>query len=174
DLDEHKIERLRGDGAMINLWGVGTNLVTAADQPALGGVYKLAAIQDDHGDWTDRIKRSDDPEKASIPGIQQVRRFERDGKWSRDVIFDPRVGLPDSESVSGDEVVSVDELLQPMMKHGRLTADLPSLQEIREHAIRERKRLPPEVRRLSCSTTETVQLAEHLRQRRIAMMENAV
>ena len=75
DLDEYKIKQLKQQGAVINVWGVGTNLVTAKDQPALGGVYKLGAIQDKKGEWQYRIKLSEQAIKISNPGILQVRRF---------------------------------------------------------------------------------------------------
>jgi nicotinate phosphoribosyltransferase len=76
DLDEHEIRRLKAAGARIDVWGVGTRLATAYDHPALGGVYKLAAIRPDHKSlWVHKIKRSDTPEKTSLPGIHQVRRY---------------------------------------------------------------------------------------------------
>lgn len=68
DLDEYKIIELKKNGARINSWGVGTNLVTAQDQPALGGVYKLGAILGSKG-WEDKIKLSNDVEKVSNPGL---------------------------------------------------------------------------------------------------------
>ncbi|MEZ5393196.1 MAG: nicotinate phosphoribosyltransferase [Bryobacterales bacterium] len=79
DLDELRIEELRREGAQIAVWGVGTKLVTAYDEPALGGVYKLGAIRD-NGEWSDRLKLSDDVDKISNPGVQQVRRFRVDGR----------------------------------------------------------------------------------------------
>jgi nicotinate phosphoribosyltransferase len=76
DLDEQEIAALRRGGARISVWGVGTRLVTAYDQPALGGVYKLAAIRRDaSAAWEYRVKLSEDPIKVSNPGIQQVRRY---------------------------------------------------------------------------------------------------
>ena len=68
DLDELEIERLKQGGATIAVWGVGTNLVTAKDQPALGGVYKLAAIEDESGDWQPKVKLSEQEIKTSNPG----------------------------------------------------------------------------------------------------------
>ena len=74
-LDEYAIKELKERGAKIDVWGIGTRLATAYDQPALGGVYKLAAIQNAAGDWEDRIKRSDTPIKTSNPGRLGVRRY---------------------------------------------------------------------------------------------------
>src|SRR3954462_15536750 len=72
DLDEHIIQSLHEQGAKIDTWGVGTKLVTAYDQPALGGVYKLGAIRGDDGEWEYKLKLSEQPLKISPPGIQQV------------------------------------------------------------------------------------------------------
>jgi len=72
DLNEDKIRTLKAAGARIDIWGVGTQLVTSADQPALGGVYKLGAIRDTHNDWQFRLKLSNDPIKVSNPGILQI------------------------------------------------------------------------------------------------------
>ena len=56
ELDEHIITSLKDQGAMIAVWGVGTKLATAFDQPALGGVYKLSAIRKGGGDWRYKVK----------------------------------------------------------------------------------------------------------------------
>ena len=56
DLDEHIIASLKEQGAKINVWGVGTKLITAYDQPALGGVYKLGSIRGDDGNWSYKVK----------------------------------------------------------------------------------------------------------------------
>lgn len=87
DLDEYEIERLERAGAAIDIYAVGTKLVTAYDQPALGGVYKLAAIRTDEG-WRYKVKRSEDRAKSSLPGIlDTVRHMDPDsGRWLRDEI----------------------------------------------------------------------------------------
>jgi nicotinate phosphoribosyltransferase len=77
DLDEGTIESLKVQGARVNVWGVGTNLVTGGDQSALGGVFKLSAIQQPGGAWEPRIKLSEQTAKVSLPGRLQVRRFFR-------------------------------------------------------------------------------------------------
>lgn len=91
DLDEHVITSLKQQGAKISVWGVGTKLATAYDQPALGGVYKLSAIRR-KGDevWHDRVKLSEQAIKVSNPGILQVRRFMRGDEHIADMIFDER------------------------------------------------------------------------------------
>ena len=76
ELDEHVIAGLKEQGARIDVWGVGTRLITAYDQPALGGVYKLTAIRPQGGAWRHKIKLSEQEAKISTPGVLQVRRFE--------------------------------------------------------------------------------------------------
>ncbi len=94
DLDEERIELLLQSGACIDVWGVGTRLVTAHDQPALGGVYKLAALRDTDGNWTYKLKLSEQGSKSSDPGILQVRRLQTAaGRFAADVIYDEPSGL---------------------------------------------------------------------------------
>ena len=75
DLDEDTITHLKQQGAKIDAWGVGTKLITAYDNPALGAVYKLACLEDDNGNMVDRLKVSENPAKLTIPGIKRVYRL---------------------------------------------------------------------------------------------------
>ena len=75
NLDETLITSLKIQGAKISAWGVGTNLVTAYDQPALDGVYKLSALKNNEGTWQYKMKLSEQTIKMTIPGIPQVKRF---------------------------------------------------------------------------------------------------
>jgi nicotinate phosphoribosyltransferase len=75
DLDESTIASLHSQGAKIDVYGVGTKLITAFDQPALGAVYKLAAIENDKGELEDTIKISGNPEKLTTPGKKKVYRI---------------------------------------------------------------------------------------------------
>ncbi|MFC0187434.1 nicotinate phosphoribosyltransferase [Fictibacillus aquaticus] len=75
DLDEHTIMHLKSQGARIDAWGIGTKLITAYDQPALGAVYKLVAIEDENGQMVDTIKISGNPEKVTTPGLKKVYRI---------------------------------------------------------------------------------------------------
>lgn len=75
DLDEETITSLKAQGAKVTAWGVGTKLITAYDQPALGAVYKLVAIEDEHGELSDRIKISNNAEKVTTPGKKNVYRI---------------------------------------------------------------------------------------------------
>ncbi len=116
-LDEYTIQSLKSQGARIDTWGVGTKLSTAYDQPALGGVYKLAAIRRGPAEpWVDKIKLSEQAIKVSNPGLLQVRRFfDEEGVALGDLIYDERMGA------DGD-VVMVDPM--DMTRRKRLTRDL--------------------------------------------------
>jgi nicotinate phosphoribosyltransferase len=130
-LDEVKIAQLKAKGAPINIWGVGSNLVTAATNRALDGVYKLAALRDDNGSWCYKMKISADVIKTSIPGIHQVRRFyNHKVQPVADLIYDIQLGLacglrgktltvPYRQFTVGDYASAVD-LLVPIFNKGRL------------------------------------------------------
>ncbi len=183
DLDEYSIADLKRCGATIAIWGVGTNLVTAKDQPALGGVYKLGAIMDDSGQWQPRIKLSELPIKTSTPGIQQVRRYFRDGLITGDMIFSELIGPPRSgEAVAFDgaridmgDIENCDhaDLLEPMMREGSLVGELPSLSQIREHATRQRALLPANSRRLETPESWATGIEERLAIQKRELVEAA-
>lgn len=135
DLDERLIADVKRRGAKIGMWGVGTKLVTAYDDPALGGVYKLGAIRDEQGAWSDRLKLSDDVDKISNPGVQQVRRLSAGDRFTRDVIYDERHGL-DGEG---------EDLLVPVFRDGVCLHEPPTLVEIRERAAEQRRRMDASV-----------------------------
>ena len=88
DLDEYSINSLKNQGAKIDLWGVGTKLITSADMPALGGVYKLAAIIDKDGNVTPKIKLSENVAKITNPGFKNIYRVydKNTGKAEADFI----------------------------------------------------------------------------------------
>jgi nicotinate phosphoribosyltransferase len=149
DLNEDSIDRLVRAGAPIDAFGVGTEMITSRDQPALGGVYKLVSIRETSGEERPVRKRS--PAKATLPGRKQVFRRRSGDLYSGDVL-----GL-EGERVDGEP------LLQPILREGRLIAPLPVLAEIRERAGRERRSLPPEVRRLHDPAGYPVALSDGLR-----------
>ena len=144
DLDENIIASLKEQGATINVWGVGTKLVTAYDQPAMGGVYKLAAIRAPGGRWEFKVKLSEQSAKISTPGIQQVRRFRRDGEFQADVIYNEEQGIPDGctavdpldmtrRKVIPPGTPFVD-LLVPVFRQGKLVYQSPAIHAVRDHA----------------------------------------
>ncbi len=160
DLDEHLILSLKQQGARIDTWGVGTKLVTAHDQPALGGVYKLAALRkkDDSG-WDFTIKMSEQLAKTSIPGILQVRRYETEnGQPRADMLYNTAdEHLPENPTIidpldaTRRRALKTDipyqELLQPVFRQGKLVTELPTLAESRAHAQQGVQRLDPSIRR---------------------------
>ena len=144
DLDEHIISSLKEQGAMVNIWGVGTKLVTAYDQPALGGVYKLGAIRGKDGRWNYKVKLSEQKAKTSTPGIHQVRRFRSGKEFIADAIFDVELGAPAKFTVVDPldstrrkhvpEDTTYEDLLVPIFQHGRQVYQSPPLGEIRQRA----------------------------------------
>ena len=142
DLDEGVIESLKHQDAKVSVWGVGTKLATAYDQPALGGVYKLGALQGDSGDWQPKIKLSEQAGKTSIPGILQVRRFSVQGRSLADMIYDELDGPGDSAIICDpreasrrrriENDASHQDLLQPVMRGGEIVAEPEPLDVIRQ------------------------------------------
>ncbi|KGR90649.1 nicotinate phosphoribosyltransferase [Ureibacillus massiliensis 4400831 = CIP 108448 = CCUG 49529] len=88
DLDEYTILNLKSQGAKVDSWGIGTKLITAYDQPALGAVYKMVAIENDEGVLEDTIKITSNAEKVSTPGLKHVYRIidRENGKAEGDYI----------------------------------------------------------------------------------------
>ncbi|MFA5190608.1 MAG: nicotinate phosphoribosyltransferase [Verrucomicrobiia bacterium] len=142
DLDENIIASLKEQGATINVWGVGTKLVTAYDQPALGGVYKLSAVRGDDGRWAYKIKVSEQAAKTSMPGIQQVRRFCKGKEFVGDAIFDEETGAPKAPILVDpldstrrkkmDAQMSFEDLLVPVFRRGKSVYQSPPLSAIRQ------------------------------------------
>jgi nicotinate phosphoribosyltransferase len=157
ELDEHLITSLKEQDAAISSWGVGTRLVTAYDDPALGGVYKLTAVREPGAAWRPKIKLSEQPIKTSIPGILQVRRFRSETESIADAIYDEerRPGaavtiidpLDPTRRRTIPESTPSDDLLVPIFRAGRRVYDVPSLAQVRQHAADELARFHPGVKR---------------------------
>ncbi len=178
DLDEYEITRLKAAGAPIDVFGVGTRLATAFDEPALGGVYKLAAIADARGQLRATVKLSADPAKASSPGVRQVRRF-RDpaGNFLADVIYDQEQGAPvlregactlvtkdgTLQQIAG--IAAGEDLLEPVLRRGQVVAPVPDLAQSRARAQQQLACLKAEVRRLETPATYPVGRDSNLFQR---------
>ena len=181
DLDEQEIEKLKSRGATIAVWGVGTNLVTARDQPALGGVYKLAAIENDQGEWLPRIKLSELPIKTSTPGILQVKRFFQDHQMIGDVIYSELLAAPESSAVAFDGSGSLDfadstsqlDMLVPVIRDGKVVYDQPSIHAIRDRAAEQRATLPPGSRKLAGGESYPVGLEESLSNQKLDLIRAA-
>jgi nicotinate phosphoribosyltransferase len=159
DLDEAVIASLFDQGARIDTFGVGTRLVTAYDQPALGGIYKLGASRDEHGAWREAIKLSEQPIKISNPGNLAVRRLRRGGELVADIIYDSEVGLSHPASPALHDIEDplraahhpvfddASDLLVTYLRGGAMVRDPDPIEAARERAARELGQLSPRARR---------------------------
>ena len=162
DLDEYVIESLQRQGAKITSWGVGTNLITSADCPAFGGVYKLAAIQQEDGTFKPKIKVSENIEKVTNPGNKTVFRLydNATGKIKADLIaladetysgdndlmiFDPIATWKRTYLEAG--TYTVRELLVPVFIDGKCVYESPAVMDIRDYCAKELNTLWDESRR---------------------------
>lgn len=125
DLNEYKIEALLRRGCPSDFFGVGTELVTSYDDPALSGVYKLV-------ESSGRPVMKISPGKISYPGAKQVYRFFQNGILDHDLIALANEPPPEGASA----------LLQCFIRNGELVSELPSLRETQRHAVRELSSLP--------------------------------
>jgi len=157
DLDEYIIDSLKEQGARINVWGVGTRLVTGYDQPALGGVYKLTAIRPPGGDWRHTIKVSEAVVKINVPGILQVRRYSDDNGFIADMIYDELLGVGSDVIVDPADPVRRKQipadtpyefLLAPIFRAGKLVYEIPALDATRRRTQEQLAHLHPGIKRL--------------------------
>lgn len=156
ELTEQIIRDLKQQGAKIHFWGVGTNLVTAKDQPALDGVYKLSAVQDKNHKWQPRLKISEQVIKTTNPGISQVRRFSHKGRYVADMVYDEDLGPSDTichhtdpgSKMRIDPSWQHQDLLVPMLRKGKRVYSDRSLKEIREKTMSELEKFDPSMKRL--------------------------
>jgi nicotinate phosphoribosyltransferase len=164
DLDEYLIDSLKTQGAAITSWGVGTNLITSADCPAFGGVYKLAAIKKEgEQEFTPKIKISENPAKITNPGDKTVYRLidKSTGKLKADLIalteeqydtdkdleiFHPVETWKRSLLEGGS--YEMREILVPVFKKGQCVYESPKTMEIRDYCQQELALLWDETRRL--------------------------
>lgn len=186
DLDERLISSLKSQGAKVSVWGVGTKLVTAYDQPALGGVYKLAAIRSTDpadgtaGEWLPKLKLSEQAIKTNIPGMLQVRRYSQADQAVADMIFSellPMVERPvivdpanPARRVKPIESNTFEDLLVPVIRAGRPVYESPSLKAIRERTRRELAKFHPTVLRFDNPHDYPVGLEEQLHDQRAELM----
>jgi nicotinate phosphoribosyltransferase len=157
DLDERIVETLKDQGAKINIWGVGTRLVTGCDDPALGGVYKLSAIRRPGECWQYKVKLSEQAAKVSTPGVLQVRRYSCDGVPLADAIIDEnamcdgRVTIVDPLDMTRRKSVpdgaTSEDLLVPVFRGGRRVYEPVDLFSIRRRAAEQLASFPGGIKR---------------------------
>ena len=150
DLNEYKISELLKKKAPIDSFGVGTEMVTSKDSPALNGVYKLVEQEVD-GRVIPKMKLSED--KVAYPSTKQVYRFfDKNGRFKKDT-----VGL-------ADEKYDAEALLLPIIRSGKLSYNIPTVQEIQKFATENFSRLPEKFKRLDCGTSYPVLFSKRLKQ----------
>ena len=185
DLDEYLIESLKLQGATITSWGVGTNLITSKDNPAFGGVYKLAAIQDPDGTFRPKIKLSENIEKVTNPGNKTVYRVydKATGKIRADLIcladerfneqddlklFDPNAPWKKTRLQGGSYTLR--EMLVPVIKEGKTIYQSPSVMEIRKICNREKDTIWDETKRFVNPQEIYVDLSQKLYDMKTALL----
>jgi nicotinate phosphoribosyltransferase len=171
ELDEHLIQSLQIQGAKIDTWGVGTKLITAQDQPAMSGVYKLSAVYE-NGHWKNRIKVSNQPIKTSTPGRHRLRRyFNTEGLAEADLIYDESESggiteILDPVMTTRTKKIQSDwthkELLRPILVGGKRVVPLPAIEAIRSHCSQDLTTLHPGHRRFENPHEYRVGLSPYL------------
>jgi len=159
DLDEHIIASLKEQGARINVWGVGTRLVTAYDHPALGGVHKLSAIRAANGQWEHKLKLSEHAEKLTNPGVLQVRRFRSATEFIGDAVYDISRGKPENFTIVDPldltrrkhfaPDTASEDLLVPIFRGGKMVCQLPPIDEIRQRVQKQLAMFNPGIKRFT-------------------------
>ena len=181
ELDETLISELKRQGAKINYWGVGTNLVTGGTQPALDGVYKLSAIRDPGAEWKYKLKLSEQMLKVSNPGILQVRRYQSDDTYVADAIYDTSLGINESAMIidpldpTRQKIINKKwhhkDMLVPIFRNGKCLYDLPSLTEIRQNTQNELARFQPGIKRFINPHEYSVGMEERLYKQKVELIK---
>lgn len=186
DLDEYLIESLKAQGAMITSWGVGTNLITAKDNPAFGGVYKLAAIMNEEGEFIPKIKLSENTEKVTNPGNKTTYRIydKETDKIKADLIclvgeqfdekeplllFDP--GEPWKKTRLPGGSYRIRELMIPLFRNGKCCYTSPKVMDIRAYCQKELATLWDETKRFVNPHMVYVDLSKELYETKIRLLD---
>ncbi|HFV0223758.1 TPA: nicotinate phosphoribosyltransferase [Streptococcus agalactiae] len=184
DLDENTILNLKMQKAKIDVWGVGTKLITAYDQPALGAVYKIVSIETGAGSMRDTIKLSNNAEKVSTPGKKQVWRITSRAKGKSEGDY---ITFADTDVTQLDEIemfhptytyinktvrdFDAVPLLVDIFDKGKLVYQLPSLQEIQEYGRKEFDQLWDEYKRVLNPQDYPVDLARDVWQNKMDLID---
>lgn len=185
DLDEETILNLKMQGAKVDVWGVGTKMITAYDQPALGGVYKLVSMENKDGEMVDSLKLTSNADKISTPTKKQVWRIynKDEGKSEGDyvTIDGERPDQLDSLFMFHPKHTYVNKTVEnfeaePMLKDifvdGELVYEPKSLDEIRAHRLESQEKLWEEHLRLLNPEPYPVDLSQKLYDRKIAAIKH--
>ncbi|HTY23223.1 MAG TPA: nicotinate phosphoribosyltransferase [Desulfomonilaceae bacterium] len=175
DLDEWLIESLREQGALIDVWCVGTRLITSYQTPALGVVYKLMAVDRGDGKLTPKIKISENPSKVTNPGVKKIIRFfNGNDRMMGDLLAQVDEPLPSDQYVRAHHPMYdymkktywppyvAQELMVPIFRGGKQVYGPPALEETRKFAARQIQSLEPEYKRFSNPHLYKVSLSDKL------------
>ncbi|MFH1349887.1 MAG: nicotinate phosphoribosyltransferase [Pseudomonadota bacterium] len=175
DLDEWIVESLKRQGARVDLWGVGTRLVTSFSSPALGGVYKLTALDENGKRMVPKIKRSDNPEKITNPGLKKVvRMLDKRGQMRGDVLILEDETVPWRRSFRAYHPMfphvfktypkhfRMKELMVPVFQKGKLVYQSPKVHAIRENTLKNLEALDAGYKRFHNPHTYHVSLSPRL------------
>lgn len=148
DLDEYTILNLKAQGAKVDSWGIGTKLITAYDQPALGAVYKMVSIENENGEMEDTIKITANAEKVSTPGLKKLYRIinRENGKAEGDYIAMSDENIHEEERIKMFHPVhtfiskfvtnfEAKELHHKVIDEGEIIYESPSVNEMRQYAF---------------------------------------
>ncbi|MBQ8685173.1 MAG: nicotinate phosphoribosyltransferase [Clostridia bacterium] len=184
DLDERSINSLIQQGAKIDMWGVGTKLITSEDLPALGGVYKLSAVIGKDGSVTPKIKLSDNTAKITNPSFKNLYRlYDREnGMAIADLITLREETVDDTKPLTIFHPVETwkrhevenfraEELLQTIVKGGKLVYQFPTLKEVAAYSKGELAKFWEEYLRLDMPQLYKVDLSDKLHTLKIGMID---
>jgi len=186
DLDEYLIESLKAQGATITSWGVGTNLITAKDNPSFGGVYKLAAIMGPDGEFIPKIKLSENSEKVTNPGNKIIYRvYDKeahkiiadliclaDEVYSEDndlSLFDPVEPWKKTKLKAG--TYTLRPLFEQIFDRGECVYTSPKVMEIRDYCLKEQDTLWEEAKRFVNPHKVYVDLSKKLYDTKIQLLD---
>ncbi|HOK81751.1 MAG: nicotinate phosphoribosyltransferase [Clostridiales bacterium] len=173
DIDEYIIAALRMQEAKIDVWGIGTKLITSYPQPSLGGVYKLAALEE-NGVMVPKMKVSDTPEKITNPGFKTTYRiYGADGMAAADLIALREERFDTSEPLTIFHPLetwkkktftkyAIKDLMVKVFEDGRQVYDIPDLTEIVRYANKSKNEFWEEYKRLVNPHSYKVDLSEGL------------
>lgn len=183
DLDERLVQSLKQQGARIDSWGIGTKLITSADMPSLGGVYKLAGVVE-NGEIVPKIKVSDNSAKITNPGFKTFYRIydNKSGKAEADMIalrgekFDFSKPLTLCHPIERWKKITftdytIRELPICVVENGKLIADLPPVKEIAVYAKNEMESFWDEYKRIDQPHIYKVDLSDGLYELKTTMLE---
>ena len=165
------MESLKHQKAKISVWGIGTKLITAFDNPSLGAVYKLSALKNDRGKWEKKLKLSEQKIKINNPGVHQVRRFIKDGMFNGDMIYDTSSSIIKEKMIDPNdstkfkkfkEESDYEELLKKIFKKGNLVYKSPKIDQIKKKLHIDLERLDNSHKRLDNPHVYPVGLEESL------------